>query len=130
MTEEQKTDATAMRHIPAGSRGLALQGREDFWLVANHIHKSGINAKGLPTPEAVFCALVFGSEVGLSAMQAVQNIAVINNRASLYGDALLGVCQGSAVFDHSAFAEWTEGAFPNDSFVAICKVQRIGASRP
>lgn len=130
MTTENTESLPAKVDIKAGNRGLVLRTRDDFWAMAGHIHRSGVNAKGLPTPEAVFVALVFGSEVGLTAMQAVQNIAVINNRASLYGDALLGICQASPVFDHSAFTEWTEGTFPNDNYVACCKVQRIGASRP
>src|SRR5690242_8115793 len=42
-------------------------------------------------PGDVILALQMGSEVGLSPIQSIQNIAVINGRPSLYGDAALAV---------------------------------------
>lgn len=44
-------------------------------------------------PGNVLIAVQMGAELGLSPMQAVQNIAVINGRPSLWGDALLAVVQ-------------------------------------
>lgn len=42
-------------------------------------------------PGNVIVAIQMGSELGLSPMQAIQNIAVINGRASVYGDAMLAL---------------------------------------
>lgn len=39
-------------------------------------------------PQAIMAAIVRGMEVGLAPMQALSSIAVINGRASLWGDAL------------------------------------------
>lgn len=42
-------------------------------------------------PGDVLVAMQMGSEVGLSTMQALQNIAPINGRPSIWGDAVLGL---------------------------------------
>lgn len=44
-------------------------------------------------PEMTMAAIVRGLEVGLAPMQALSNIAVINGRASLWGDALPAIIQ-------------------------------------
>ena len=46
-------------------------------------------------------AVQLGSEVGLRPMQALQNIAVINGRPAVWGDALPGLCKASPVYDTS-----------------------------
>lgn len=43
-------------------------------------------------PGNCMVAIQMGGELGLSPMQAIQNIAVINGRPSLWGDAMLAVC--------------------------------------
>lgn len=50
-------------------------------------------------PGDVLVALQMGQELGLKPMQALQNIAVINGRPSLWGDAMLGVCRQSPDFE-------------------------------
>src|SRR5882724_9451123 len=44
-------------------------------------------------PANCLIAMQMGAEVGLAPMQSLQNIAVINGRPSLWGDAALGVVQ-------------------------------------
>lgn len=44
-------------------------------------------------PEMVMAAIVRGMEIGLAPMQALSNIAVINGRASLWGDAMPALMQ-------------------------------------
>lgn len=44
-------------------------------------------------PEATMAAIVRGMEIGLAPMQALSNIAVINGRASIWGDALPALMQ-------------------------------------
>ena len=70
----------------------------------------------------VFLALQFGSEVGLSPMQAVQGICVVNNIPTLYGDHLLAVAMTSPDFEwHKEFWEG-EG----DTRAGVCQVKRKG----
>lgn len=44
-------------------------------------------------PEMIMAAVVRGMEIGLAPMQALSNIAVINGRASIWGDALPALLQ-------------------------------------
>lgn len=43
-------------------------------------------------PGNCMVAIQMGGELGLSPMQSIQNIAVINGRPTLWGDGMLGVC--------------------------------------
>lgn len=44
-------------------------------------------------PEETLVAMQFGAEVGLAPLQALQNIAVINGRPTIWGDAALALVQ-------------------------------------
>lgn len=73
-------------------------------------------------PEDIMLAVQMGSEVGLAPMQALQNIAIINGKPSVYGDALLGLCKAHPLWD--GFKEWTEGQ--GEAMEAFCVVKRKG----
>ena len=49
-------------------------------------------------PGNVMVAMQFGAEVGLPGLQALQNIAVINGKPSIYGDAALAVIRAHPRF--------------------------------
>lgn len=72
-------------------------------------------------PENVMIAVQMGSELGLAPMQAIQNIAVINGRPSVWGDAMLALVRGSGKC--STVKEIFEG--DGDNLTAICLVRRI-----
>lgn len=49
-------------------------------------------------PGNVMVAMQFGAEVGLPGLQALQNIAVINGKPSIYGDAALAIIRAHPKF--------------------------------
>ena len=71
-------------------------------------------------PTNTLIAMQWGYEIGLAPMQALQNIAVINGKPSIYGDALLALvrkdprCMG--------IEEKIEGE--NENMRAICILKR------
>ena len=69
-------------------------------------------------PGNVLVALQWGMELGLQPMQAMQSIAVINGRPSLWGDAMLALVKA-----HPAF-EWIKEEC--DGNVATCTIKRRG----
>lgn len=71
-------------------------------------------------PGNVLVAVQMGSEVGLQPMQALQNIAVINGRPSLWGDAVLALIRNSGMCKF-----WTEG-FDEDAKTGWAETRRIG----
>lgn len=73
-------------------------------------------------PANIFVAVQWGMEIGLAPLQAMQNIAVINGRPSLWGDAMLALVMSSPVF--GSIDETLEGE--GETLRAVCRVSRRG----
>ncbi|WP_372966686.1 recombinase RecT [Marinobacter sp.] len=68
-------------------------------------------------------AMMMGSELGLNPIQALQNIAVINGKPAIYGDALLALVQ-----NHPKFGGHEE-SFDDQTMTATCTVWRKGETQ-
>lgn len=77
-------------------------------------------------PEDILLAVQLGHEVGLRPMQALQNIAVINGRPAVWGDALPGLCKASPVYED--LLETFEREDDPDFLVAVCVAKRHGST--
>lgn len=66
----------------------------------------------------ILVAIQWGLELGLQPMQAMQNIAVINGRPSLWGDAVIALVKGSSLCEYIYETV--------DNGVATCRVKRKG----
>lgn len=75
-------------------------------------------------PENIVLAVQMGSELGLAPMQSLQNIACVNGRPAVWGDAMPGLCRQSHVCQD--IKEWFEG--DGDTLTAHCEAHRVGAS--
>lgn len=74
-------------------------------------------------PQDILVCVQWGYEMGLAPMQALQNIAVINGKPSVYGDAAMALVQASPVCE--GVEEYIEGeGTPNP--VAVCVAHRKG----
>ena len=74
-------------------------------------------------PEDILVATIWGKEIGLGTLQSLQNIAVINGKPSVYGDAMLALVQASPVCEGIDEHIENEGT-PNPS--AVCIARRKG----
>ena len=74
-------------------------------------------------PEDTLVAMMMGNELGLNPMQSIQNIAVINGRPSIWGDAMLALVQ-----NHPAFGGINE-KFDTPTMTATCTVWRKGGEK-
>ena len=74
-------------------------------------------------PQDIMVCVQWGYEIGLAPMQALQNIAVINGKPSVYGDAAMALVQASSVCEDVQEYFENEGT-PNP--VAVCVAQRKG----
>lgn len=97
MTEQAKTDLTVKPEVRTGGAisALAPQTLDDAFRLAKALAMSGdmVPKHFQGKPEMTMAAIVRGMEIGLAPMQALANIAVINGRASIWGDALPAVVQ-------------------------------------
>ena len=85
--EKKPSTAVALRAGGAIS-AIVPQSIEEVYRVANCIAASGLAPAGMKTAEQVTVAILTGMEVGLPPMFAIQKIAVINGRPSIWGDAV------------------------------------------
>lgn len=73
-------------------------------------------------PGDIMVAMQMGAEIGLSPLQALQNIAVINGKPCVYGDAALAVVIGSP--HYVSHREWFEGSIEKGTLTAFCGITR------
>ena len=106
------------------SFGITPRGIDEAIRLAKIMSSSGLMPKCIQTPEAVFVAMQMGAEIGLSPMASVQNIAVINGRPGIYGDAALAVVRASGLIEK--FKEWTEGERKTSAWTFYCRIKRKG----
>jgi len=104
-----------------GGAGFSLQPQNvtEAMQMAEMLSKSQMIPKNYQNkPQDTLVAMMMGSELGLHPIQALQNIAVINGKPSIYGDAMLALVQ-----NHSAFGGIQE-SFDEAAQVATCIVWR------
>jgi hypothetical protein len=74
-------------------------------------------------PQDIMVCVQWGQEIGLAPMQALQNIAVINGKPSVYGDAMMALVQASPHCE--GIEEILEGEGTVNP-VAVCIAHRKG----
>jgi hypothetical protein len=120
MTTEISTNTTP-------TRGLALASFDDAFRFSKMVAASEFAPKDFKgKPESCLLAIQHGSEVGLSPMQSLQSIAVINGRPTIWGDAALALVQACSVCEY--VREYLEGE--GDSLTAVCEAKRQGYPAP
>lgn len=108
---------------PNRSYSLAPQSFEDAVRFADLVCKSDLVPKDYKNnPGNVLVAVQMGAEIGLAPLQAIQNIAVINGRPSVWGDAALALVRASSLCEYV-----TEKV---DNGTATCVAKRRGESEP
>lgn len=141
MSENQLAVVESAHAIVRPQRGVKLETLDDYFRFADIALASGLAPKAMTSADAVVVALIAGSELGLPAMQSLQNIGVINGKPAPYGDAVPGIVLSSGLC--VAFEEWLEeegevvDSLPDgklsdwpDSFTWVTSVQRKGRSKP
>jgi hypothetical protein len=99
---------------------LSPQTFEQALTFSNYLADSDLVPKDFKgKPANCLIAMQWGSELGLKPLQAMQNLAVINGRPSLWGDAVLALVLGSPVCEY--VTESVEGD------TSICKAKRKGS---
>lgn len=105
--------------VEAPSFDLSPRSLEEALKFADYLADSELVPKDFKgKPGNVLVAIQWGMELGLKPMQAMQNIAVINGRPSLWGDAVLALVLASPVCEYVRETE--------ENGVAICRVKRRG----
>lgn len=110
-----------MSELTTQKQGFSLNPKslDEAIRFAEVLSKSSIIPKDFGgNPGNILVAIQWGMELGLQPMQAMQSIAVINGRPSLWGDAVIGLVRGSPLCEYIYETDENE--------TAICKVKRRG----
>lgn len=137
MTEESKLpslvdDQPIQRKTPltAGNlpRAIVPIDFEGAYRIANVVTQAGMAPKTLQTVEKAMVAILHGLEVGLTPMNALQAIAVINGRPTIWGDGAIGLIRASGLLEY--MEEFYENEDDPIKMKAVCVVKRKGEPKP
>lgn len=86
----------------------------------------------------IIIACQMGSELGMSPAMSLQSFAIVNGRATLWGDSLIGLVRGSGKCEY--VKEWMEGEQGRDekneidvsldTRICFCETKRKGEAEP
>lgn len=103
------------------TQSLLPQSFSEMMQFAEMISKSSMCPKALKgDPGSILVCIQAGMEVSIAPFASLNAFAIINGKPSLYGDALLAVCQGSGAME--SFSE----SFDENNMIATCEVKRRG----
>jgi hypothetical protein len=119
MNAPSTTESTALAVAARQQFDLSPQTFEQALEFSKYLADSDLVPKDFQKkPGNCLIAIQWGAELGLKPMQAMQNLAIINGRPSLWGDALLALVRGSPLCEYVIETD--------DGKVATCKVKRRG----
>lgn len=112
---------TALATVPNTSAGLAFEPSdvESAIRLATILVGSKLLPRSLSTPEAAFTVIMAGRELGLTAMQSLRSLHVIEGKPVMSSDLMLALCLRSPLCESFALVESTDS-------VATYKAKRAG----
>lgn len=119
------TNGTALAIVPAPQQSLSASTQlepnsaEQAFTLACHLVKSGLLGRNIQKPEAAFAIILAGRELGLTAMQSLRSIHIIEGKPTLSADLMVALVKRSPVCRSFKLIEST-------AEVATYEADRIG----
>ena len=108
---------TDLALAPRQQFNLSPQTFEQALTFSNYLADSDLVPKDFKgKPANCLIAMQWGAEIGLQPLQALQNLAIINGRPALWGDAVIALVRGSPLCEYIQESD--------DGKTATCKVKR------
>jgi len=127
LLEQILDQVQTISHQQARPSPIHLRSWEEIERFAVKAAKSGMVPQAYQNkPDAIVIAVQMGSELGLPPMQALQNIAVIQGRPAVFGDAMPALCRASGVA--KSIREWSKG--DGDALTYYCEAVRKDDPNP
>ena len=100
--------------------------------LAELVFDAKLAPKGFGSPKACLVGILYGMELGLSPMAALQKIALIDGRPTLWGDAAFALVQSSGIL--GSFSETIEQHIDPSTnhlrWIATCSLTRANLKDP
>jgi len=126
-----------------GPKPLLPRSLKEALQLASLLSKSNLIPKGFENPEACLVGILYGMEVGLSPIAALQRMAIIDGRPTIWGDVALALVEASGLLikieeriEHTGIVGNRKALNSQNeadiirSKTAICMVLRSGRSEP
>ncbi|MEI6572486.1 MAG: recombinase RecT [Alphaproteobacteria bacterium] len=110
-----------------GTKPLLPRSLKEALQLASLLSKSKLIPKGFENPEACLVGILYGMEVGLSPIAALQRMAIIDGRPTIWGDAALALVEASGLLVKIEERIESDQA---QAKTATCQVLRSGRSEP
>lgn len=122
---EPQKGQTQPINIDFSQKGIVPNNYNELLQMAALVHRSGLAPKSLDTVQKVAIAMAMCMEVGRPVLTGIQDMAVINGKVGMFGDAVLAVIRSSGLLEK--FNQWEEGVPYGDDWVVHTLVKRKGA---
>jgi hypothetical protein len=110
---------TALAAQPRQQFDLSPQTFEQALTFCDYLADSDLVPKDFKgKPGNCLIAIQWGAELGLKPLQALQNLAIINGRPALWGDAVIALVRNSPLCEYVSESD--------DGHTATCRVKRRG----
>lgn len=117
----QVQQQVAVAPQPRQQFDLSPQTFEQALTFADYLADSDLVPKDFKgKPANCLIAMQWGAELGLKPLQALQNLAIINGRPALWGDAVIALVRSSPLCEYITESD--------DGGTAVCRVKRRGES--
>ncbi len=128
MTENEKAliESPDMESKVSLIGGIRPKDFADLTRFAQLVQKSHLAPKGFDSVEKVAIGILTNMELGRPIITGLQDLAIINGRCGIYGDASLAMVTASRLMDEGYPLESETGTPYQDSWTFIFKVKRIG----
>jgi len=112
-------EGSALALAPRQQFDLSPQTFDQALTFSNYLADSDLVPKDFKgKPANCLIAVQWGAELGLKPLQAMQNLAIINGRPSLWGDAVIALVRASPLCEYVMETD--------DGNTATCRVKRRG----
>jgi len=123
-TDQNKPATKGPIDMSIGGSGLVPASYSELMQLSALLHASGLAPHTLDTPQKVAVAMAMCLELGRPIITGIQDMAVINGKVGMYGDAILGLIRASGELE--AFEQWEEGQPLQDNWVVYTRLKRRG----
>jgi hypothetical protein len=127
LTTDQATSLPAANSnsralIPVGPKGVELRDIDAMFRFARCYLQSGLAPASFKNEQQLVIAWAKAAELGLSPLQAVEGMTIINNRVGIMGDLALAMVEASGLLEQKRVEYSGEG----ESLVCQVTLQRKG----
>src|SRR5207249_5248157 len=96
---EQITNGNGRALIPVGPKGVELKDVDSMFRFARCYLQSNLAPASFRNEQQLVIAWAKAAELGLSPLQAIEGMTIINNRVGIMGDLALAMVEASGLLE-------------------------------